>query len=95
MVESNKRRRLPSFSVVKNLPANAGDAGLIPGSERSPEEGNGNTIQYSCLGGPMGRSLAGYNPRGSQKSQTKKPQEKESVENGEPFRVMSHQASVI
>ena len=44
MVESNKRRRLPSFSVVKNLPANAGDAGLIPGSERSPEEGNGNTI---------------------------------------------------
>ena len=43
----------------------------------------------------MGRSLAGYNPRGSQKSQTKKPQEKESVENGEPFRVMSHQASVI
>ena len=70
MVESNKRKGLPSFSVVKNLPANAGDVGLIPGSERSPEEGNGNTIQYSCLGSPMERSLAGYNPWGSQKSET-------------------------
>ena len=68
MVENNKRR-LPS-SVVKNLPATAGDAGLIPGSERSPEEGNGNTIQCSCLGSPMERSLAGYNPWGLQKSQT-------------------------
>ena len=55
MVESNKKR-LPSFSVVENLPANAGDAGLIPGSERSPEEGNGNTIQCSCLGSPMERT---------------------------------------
>ena len=54
MVESNKKR-LPSFSVVKNLPANAGDAGLIPGSERSPEEGNGNPLQYSCLGNPVDR----------------------------------------
>ena len=39
----------PGGSVVKNLPANAGDAGSIPGSERYPEEGNGNPIQYSCL----------------------------------------------
>ena len=54
MVESNKKR-LPSFSVVKNLPANAGDAGLIPGSERSPGRGNGNPLQYSCLGNPMDR----------------------------------------
>ena len=38
--------------VVKNPPANAGDArdvGLIPGSGRSPEGGNGNLLQYSCL----------------------------------------------
>ena len=44
--------------VVKNLPVNAGDAGdsgSIPGSEQSPGGGNGNTLQYSCLGNPMGR----------------------------------------
>ena len=39
--------------VVKNLPANAGDAGLIPGLGRSPGEGNGNPLQYSCLENPM------------------------------------------
>ena len=38
--------------VAKNPPANAGDAGLIPGSGRSPGEGNGNPPQYSCLGNP-------------------------------------------
>ena len=44
--------------VVKNLPANAGDvkgAGLTPGSGRSPREGNGYPLQYSCLGNPMDR----------------------------------------
>ena len=41
--------------MVKNLPANAGDTGLIPGSERSPREGNDNPLQYSCLGNPMAR----------------------------------------
>ena len=44
--------------VVKNLPANAGDArdvGLIPGLGRSPGEGNGNPLQYSCLENPMNR----------------------------------------
>ena len=45
----------PAGSVVKNLPANAGDTGLIPGSGRSPGEGNGNPLQYSCLGNPMDR----------------------------------------
>ena len=40
-------------SVVKNPPANAGGAGSIPGSGRSPGEGNGNPLQYSCLGNPM------------------------------------------
>ena len=42
--------------VVKNLPDNAedvGDAGLIPGSGRSPGEGNGTPLQYSCLENPM------------------------------------------
>ena len=43
----------PGGSVVKNPPANAGDAGLIPGLGRAPGEGNGNPIQYSCLENPM------------------------------------------
>ena len=44
--------------MVKNLHANAGDIedmGSIPGFERSPGEGNGNPLQYSCLGNPMDR----------------------------------------
>ena len=41
--------------MVKNPLANAGDAGSIPGSGRSPEGGNGNPLQYSCLGNPMDR----------------------------------------
>ena len=45
----------PGGSVVKNLPANAEDTGLIPGLGRSLEEGNGNPVQYSCLGSPMDR----------------------------------------
>ena len=39
----------------KNLPANAGDSGSIPESGRSPGEGNGNPLQYSCQGYPMDR----------------------------------------
>ena len=42
-------------SVVKILPANAGEVGSIPGSGRSPGEVNGNPLQYSCLGNPMDR----------------------------------------
>ena len=43
----------PGGSVVKNPPANAGDVGSILGSGRSPGEGNGNPLQYSCLENPM------------------------------------------
>ena len=45
-------------TVVKNLPAHAGDTvhvGSIPGSGRSPGVGNGTPLQYSCLGNPMDR----------------------------------------
>ena len=45
----------PGGSVVKNQPANIGDKGLIPGLGRSPEGGNGNPLQYSCLGNPIER----------------------------------------
>ena len=43
----------PGGSVVKNLPANAGDTGLIPGSGTSPGEGNCNPLQYFCLENSM------------------------------------------
>ena len=59
----------PGGTVVKNLPANAGDAGdtgRIPGWGRSPGGGNGNPLKYSCLENSMGRSLAGYRPQGSE-----------------------------
>ena len=40
---------------LKNPPAKAGNSGSIPESGRSPGEGNGNSLQYSCLGNPMDR----------------------------------------
>ena len=59
--------------MVKNPPANAEDvrdAGSIPGSGRSPEEGNGNLIQYSCLENPMDRRALWATVHGVTKSQT-------------------------
>ena len=48
---------------------NAGDLGSIPGSERSPGEGSGISLQYSCLENPHGqRNLAGYSPWGCKES---------------------------
>ena len=50
----------PGGSVVKNLPANAGDTGdggSIPGLGRSPGGGNGNLLWYSCLENPMDRGV--------------------------------------
>ena len=60
----------PGGPVVKNPPANAGDSGSIPGWGRSPGEGNGNPLQYSCLGNPMDRRDWGATVIGSQKSWT-------------------------
>ena len=60
----------PGDSVVRNQPANAGDAGWIPRPGSSPGKGNGNSLQYSCLGIPRQRSLVGYKSLGSQKGQT-------------------------
>ena len=45
----------PVGSVVKNSPASVGDLDLIPGSGKSPGEGNGNPLQYSRLGNLMNR----------------------------------------
>ena len=60
----------PGGSVIKNPPANAGDMGSIPGLEKSPGEGNGNQLQYSCLGNPMDRGAWQATVHGVMKSQT-------------------------
>ena len=52
----------PGGSAAKKLTANARDVGSTPGLGRSPGEENGSPLQYSCLGNPMARSLAGYSP---------------------------------
>ena len=55
--------------MVKNPTANTGDMSLIPGSGRSPGEGNDNPLQNSCLENPMDREvLIGYSPWGLKES---------------------------
>ena len=53
-------------SIVKNPPVTAEDAGLTTGTGRSPGEGNGNPLQYSCLGTPVDRGAWQATVRGSQ-----------------------------
>ena len=60
--ETTRASGFPGGSVVENPPDNAGDAGSIPESGRSPGGGNGNPLQYSCLENPMDRKPAGYSP---------------------------------
>ena len=65
---------VPCGSVVKNPPANAGatgDTGSIPGSGRSPGEGNGNSLQYSCLENPTDRGAWRSTVHGVPKSWTR------------------------
>ena len=57
--------------MVKNPPANAGDSSLISGSGRSPGGGNGNPLQYSCLGNPMDRGAWRATVHGVAKSWTR------------------------
>ena len=60
-------KSFPGGSVVKNLPANAGDGG-DPGLERCPGEGNDNPLQYSCLRNPMDRGASRLQSVTSQES---------------------------
>ena len=67
------RTGFPAGTVVKNPPANAGDArdaGWIPGSGRSPGDGSGNPLQYSCLENSMDRGAWWVTVHGVTKSQT-------------------------
>ena len=56
--------------MVKDLPASAGDASLIPGAGRSPGVGHGNPVHYSCLGDPVDRGAWQATIHGVTKSQT-------------------------
>ena len=61
----------PDGSDGKESACNVGDLGLIHGLGRSPGEGHGNPLQYSCLENPHGqRSLAGYSPWGEKETDT-------------------------
>ena len=60
----------PVGSAVNNPPANAGAVGSIPELGRSPGEGNGNIIQYSCLGNPLTEEPGRLQSTGLQESQT-------------------------
>ena len=57
----------PGGSDGKESACNAGDPGSIPGSGRSPGEGNGNPLQYSCLGNLMDEEPGGRHPIGLQR----------------------------
>ena len=71
---SNIRSASHVVLLIKNPPANAGDirdTGSIPRLGRSPREGHGNPLQYSCLENTHGqRSLTGYNPQGHKELDT-------------------------
>ena len=67
----NISQGLPRWLSGTESACNAGDTGLIPGLGRFPGEGNGNHLQYSCLGNPMDRrSLVGYCPKGGKEMDT-------------------------
>ena len=60
----------PGGDIGKEAACNAGDPGLIPGLGRSPGEGNGNPLQYSCLENPMDTGAWQPTVHGIAKSQT-------------------------
>ena len=64
------QKGFPGGSAGKESTCNAGDLGLIPGSGRSPGEGNGNPLQYSCLENPMDRGAWWATVYGVSKSRT-------------------------
>ena len=72
MIKESCRRilGLPRWLSGKEPTCNEGDMLSTPGSGRSPAEGNGNPLQYSCLGDLMDRSLVGYSPWGHKELHT-------------------------
>ena len=69
-LELHHSEGIPGGSDNKKSACNAGDPGLITGSEKSPGEGNGNPLQYSCLENPMVRGVWRATVHGVTKNQT-------------------------
>ena len=87
----------PGGSDGKEYACNAGDPGLIPGSGRSPGEGNGNPLQYSCLKNPMDREACQATFHGVQvghDSVTKPPPWQEILYFSSPL-LISHGLSLL
>ena len=70
--------------MVKNMLAHAGDVGPIPGPGRSPGEGNGNTLQYSCLENPMDRGAQWATVHRVAKGQHNLATEQQQLKNDKP-----------
>ena len=70
LTEASPTIGFPGGVVVKNLPANAEEEGLIPGLGRSSGEENSNPLQYSCLENPMNRGSSWATVNGVAKSWT-------------------------
>ena len=73
-ISQHVSQNFPGGSAVKNPPANegdSGDVGSIPGSGRSPAEGNGNLLQHSCLENSMDRGAWRATVHGVRKSWTR------------------------
>ena len=69
--QQQKNGGFPGGSEGKESACSAEDLGLIPGSGRSPGEGNSNALQYSCLENPMDRGALWATVHGVTKSQTR------------------------
>ena len=67
LVLSRQKTRLPWCPSGKESTSNAGDTGSVPGSGRSPGEGNGNPLQCFCLGNPRDRGASGLQSMRSQR----------------------------
>ena len=70
--------------MVKNMPVHAKDVGPIPGPEKSPGEGNGNTLQYSCLENPMDRGAQWATIHRVAKGQHNLATEQQQLKNDKP-----------
>ena len=84
-----------SWLVVKNLPANEGDVGSVPGLGRSPGEGNGKPFQYSHLENPMDRGAWWVIVHGVAKSQTQQSKHAIVFYCGSPNKMIQHSSIFV
>ena len=85
LYKAKARMGFPHSAVGKELAYSAGDPSSIPGWRRSPEEGNSNPLQYSCLENPMDRGAWPLQSMGSQESDRAEATEHTGAKVGEGF----------